>query len=85
MAHPAFELQQRIEGSCRQGLKLGLLGCEGLRHPLRRAVQAHIGDARQPVPKLLVEVVQVAEGAAEEEVLPNVGEGALHFALRLAR
>src|SRR3954469_23182669 len=34
------------------------------------------------MPELAIEVVEMAEGAGEEEVLPDIAEGALDFALR---
>ena len=84
MADAALELEQRIEGEGRQPLQFGLLGGKGFRDdPLGGAVQAHIGDSGQPVIELDVEVVQVAEAAAEEEVLADVAERPLHFPLRL--
>jgi hypothetical protein len=62
MADPPFELEQGIEGKGRQGLQLRLLGRKSLRNdPLRRAVQAGIGDRVEPVAQLGIEVVEVAK------------------------
>ena len=84
MADPALELEQGIEGQGRQGLQLRLLGGKGLRDdPLGRAVQTDIGDRVEPVAELGVEIVEIAEAAGQEEVLPDVAEGPLDLALRL--
>ena len=64
MADAPLELEQRVEGRCRQRLQLGLLGGEGLRDdPLRGAVQADVGDRVEPVGELAIEIVEIAEGA----------------------
>ena len=85
MADATLERQNGIEGSEGQRLQLPLLCREGLRDdPLRRAVQPHIGDV-EPVPKLIVEVLEVAERARQEEVLADVAERPLDFTLRLRR
>ena len=82
MADAALELEQRVEGEGRQGLQFGLLGGEGFRDdPLGGAVQPDIGDRRKPVVELGVEIVEIAEGAAEEEVLADVAEWPLDLAL----
>ncbi len=52
-------------------------------HPVRGGVDAGIGDLVEPLAELAVEVVAVAEAAAEEEVLPDVAERPLHLALGL--
>ena len=84
MADAAFELEQRVEGEGRQGLQLELLGSKGLRDDaLGGAVQPDIGDRRKPVLELGIEIVEIAEGAAEEEVLADVAERPLDFALGL--
>ena len=44
---------------------------------------ARIGEGVEPVPELGIQIVEVAERAAEEEVLPDVAEGALHLTLCL--
>jgi hypothetical protein len=46
-------------------------------------VQPDVGDHRKPVIELRVEIVEIAEGAAEEEVLADVAERPLDFALGL--
>jgi len=46
-------------------------------------VDAHVGDLVEPVLKLGIEVVEIAEAAAEEEVLPDVPERTFYFALGL--
>ena len=47
------------------------------------ACDAHIGDLIEPLPELGVEIVEIAEAAAEEEVLADVAERPLDLALRL--
>ena len=42
-----------------------------------------VGDLIEPVPELGIEVVEIAEAPAEEEVLPHIAERALHLALGL--
>ncbi|PZV36712.1 hypothetical protein B5V02_20305 [Mesorhizobium kowhaii] len=44
MADAALQLEQRVEGNCRKGLKFRLLSRKGLADALRGAVQAGIGD-----------------------------------------
>src|SRR5262249_42284782 len=46
-------------------------------------VPAPVSDGVEPVAKLGIQIVEVAEGAAEKEVFPDVAEGALHLALSL--
>jgi hypothetical protein len=72
-----------VEGLSRQRLQLGPLSGEGFRDdPLRGAVQADFGDGIEQDPKLAVEVVEVAEGARQEEALADVGERPLDLTLR---
>ena len=84
VADAPLQREQSVEGQSRQGLQLGPLGGEGFRDdPLRGAVQADVGDGIEPAPKLAVEVVEVAEGTCEEEVLADVGERSLDLPLGL--
>jgi len=84
MADPALELQQRIEGECRQRLELVPLGGEGVGDdPSRGAVQPDIGHRIEPVAQLIVEIVEVTEGPGQEEVLADIAERPLHLALGL--
>ena len=46
-------------------------------------MHARIGDRVEPMPELAVQIIEVAEGAAEEEVLPDIAERPLDLALRL--
>ena len=46
-------------------------------------MQPDIGDRRKPVVELFVEIVEIAEAAAEDEVLADVAERPLHFTLGL--
>src|SRR3989338_6576485 len=66
-----------IEGRDETGLLLG----EGLVDAAAGgAVHPDVGDGVQPLPALLVEVVPGGEGAAGEEVVLEVVEGALDLA-----
>ena len=49
----------------------------------RDGTDPDIGDRVEPVPELTVEIIEIAERAAEEEVLADVAERPLHFALGL--
>ena len=82
----AFEPEDRAEGSERQRAKMELLLGEGLvDHPMRRGMHPRIGHRREPVAQLLVEIVEIAEGACEEEVLADIAERALDLPFVLAR
>lgn len=84
VADATLQLEQGVEGQSRQGLQLRPVGGEGFRDdPLRGAVQADVGDGVEPAPKLAVEVVEVAEGTCQEEVLADVGERSLDLPLGL--
>ena len=50
---------------------------------LRGGVDTGIGDVVEPTAELSVEIVEVAERTAEEEVLANVAERPFNFALGL--
>ena len=76
--------EHRAVGRERQRLETRLLLGEGLvDDALRGGVHARIGDRVEPVPELGVEVVEIAEDAAEEEVLADVAERPLDLALGL--
>ena len=82
VAHATFQLQERIERRCGQRLQLGPLGRESLGDDLLRGtVNAHVGNLGEPFVELGIEIVEVAEAAGQEEVLPNVAERPLDFAL----
>ena len=67
---PPFEFENRPIRGERQGLQGRLFLGEGLvDDALRGCVHARIGDRVEPMPQLGVEIVEVAKGAAEEEVL----------------
>ena len=84
MADAPLELEQRVEGEGRKALQFRLLGGKGFRDdPLGGAVQADIGDGGQPVNELGVEIVEIAEAAAQEEVLADVAERPLHLTFGL--
>jgi hypothetical protein len=46
-------------------------------------MNADVGDGIEPADELGVEVFEVAEAAAEEEVLSDIAERSLHLSLRL--
>ena len=84
MADAALELEQRVERRRRQRPQLGPLGGKRLGDDLLRgAVYARVGDSCEPVIQLGVEIVEIAEAAREEEVLPDVAERTLDLALGL--
>src|SRR3546814_5567681 len=51
-------------------------------HALGRAVHPHIGDGVEPGDELGVEVLHIAEGSPQEEVLAYVAERPLYLPLR---
>jgi hypothetical protein len=80
----ALEREGATEGNRRHGLEGGfLLGKRLVHHPPRGGVGPRVGNRVEPVPKLDVEVVEIAEAAGEEEVLPDVAEGSLDLAFGL--
>ena len=79
-----LEPQHGLERPGRQRLEAGALLGEMLGDDAPGGgVDAHIGDLVEPLAELHVEIVEVAEAAAEEEVLADVAERALDLALRL--
>jgi hypothetical protein len=78
-------LQHRLERSGRQRLKMRQLFSEvfGDNAP-RGGVGPRIGDPIQPDPELQVQVLEVTEAAAKEEVLAHVAVWSLYFSLRLS-
>ena len=81
---PALQFEHRAERQRRQLLQLRLLLGEGFgHHPSGRGVNAHVGHGGEPVGELGVQVVEIAERPAEEEVLADVAERPLHLALGL--
>ena len=84
MADPALKLENRTERDQRQGLQCWHFLSKGFVHdPPRRCMQARIGDRAEPAIELGIQINQVAEHAAKEEVLPDVAERALNLALGL--
>jgi|SRR6516165_9688021 len=85
MADASFQFEELVKRPGRQRLQLRLLGSEGLAdNPACCAMETHVGNRREPVGKLGVEVVKVAERPGQEEVLPDVAERPLHFTLGLS-
>ena len=79
-----LEAQHCLEWSGRKLLKLRTFLGEMLGDDTPgRGMHAHIGNLVEPLSQLLVEIVEVAEEAAEEEVLADVAERPLDLALRL--
>ena len=73
VADAPFQLEHGIETMLGQCLQLGLLGHESLGDDtLGGTVDADIGDGTEPVDELSVEVIEVAEAAAEKEVLADI-------------
>ena len=84
MRHAAFETKRRLVGRKRQGLQRILFFCEGfVDDPPGRRMHARVGDRVEPMPELGVQILEVAERAAEEEVLADISERPLDFSLRL--
>jgi len=50
---------------------------------LRGRVDTGIGDVVEPMPELSVEIIEIAERSAEEEVLANIAERSFNFTLGL--
>ena len=81
---PALQRQHGVEGTGRERLEVAAFLGEMLDdNALGGGMQASIGDLVQPLDELGVQVVEIAEGAGEEEVLPHIAEGPLHLALGL--
>jgi hypothetical protein len=76
--------QHRLERAGRQSLETWVLFGEMLGDDTPRGgMDAHIGHRIEPVVELCIEVLEIAELAAEEEVLTHVTERPLDFALGL--
>src|SRR6185437_15605444 len=77
-----LEPQHRPVGCDGQGFQRRSILGEGLvDDPVGGRMHARIGDRIEPMTELLVQVVEVAERAAEEEVLADVAEWPLDFTL----
>jgi hypothetical protein len=84
VADAALQLEDGIEAMFGQCLQLGLLGGERLGDDaLCRTMGADVGNGVEPIGQLSIEVVEVAEAASEEEVLPDVAEWSLNLSLGL--
>ena len=67
----------------RQSLQRRFLLGEGfVDNALGSCVNPWVGDRVEPMAELRVEIIEVAERAAEEEVLADEAERPLHFPLR---
>ncbi|MEO0033705.1 MAG: hypothetical protein RIS94_3463 [Pseudomonadota bacterium] len=75
MADPALELEDRAERNQGQWLKCRHLLGEGfVDDPAGRGVQARIGDSAEPTTELRIQIIEIAEYSAKEEVFANVAE-----------
>ena len=81
-----LEAQHRLEraGRQRQQMRAFLGKVFGDDAPCGR-MHAGVGDIVLPLPELRVEVVEILEAAAEEEVLAHIAEWTLYLALGLYR
>jgi hypothetical protein len=71
----ALQLQHRAERSQRQWPQMLSFFGEGfVDHAQRRGMNSRIGDGIQPMPELGIEIIEIAEGARQEEVLADVAE-----------
>jgi hypothetical protein len=86
VADAALQLKHGVEAPCREALQLRLLGGEGFGNdPLCRAVHTDVGDGIKPVDQLDIEIFQIAEAPAQEEVLADIADRPLDLPLVLAR
>ena len=84
MREPSFQLQHRAVRRKYQWLQRWLFFREGLvDDALRGRMHTRIGDRIEPATELDIEVVEIAEWGAEEEVFANIAEWTLDFALGL--
>lgn len=84
MANPPLKLEDRAERNQGQWLKCRQLLGEGfVDDAAGRGVQARIGDSVEPVSELPIQIVEISEDAAKEEVLANVAERPLNLAFGL--
>jgi hypothetical protein len=82
MRDAPFELEDGTVGRQRQRLQERLLLGKGLvDDALCDGMDPRVRDRVEPMPELLIEVVEIAERATEEEVLTDVAEGALDLAV----
>ena len=82
MRDPPFQLQERAEGRQRQQFEMRLLLGECLvDDALGGGVHTRIGNRIEPMPQLGIQVVEIAEGAGEEEVLADIAKRPLDLAL----
>jgi hypothetical protein len=78
----SFKLQHGLKWPARRGLQVRLLLGKVFRDDTPRGgMRAPVGDVIQPLMKLRVEVIEIAEAATEKEVFAHIAERAFHFAL----
>jgi len=83
MRGASFEPRHRLIGHGWQRFERRLLFGEGLvDDALRRGVDARIGDRVEPFAELSIQIVEIAEGAAEEKILADIAERPLDLPLR---
>lgn len=81
LSNPALQPQHGLERAGRQRLQAGtLLGKVLADHAACCGMNTGIGDVVEPLAELLIEVVEVAEVASEEEVLADITEWAFDLA-----
>ncbi len=80
----SLEPQHGLERArCQRLKRRTLLGEVFGDNPLRRGMDARIGDLIEPLAELRVEIIEAAKAPAKEEVLADVAERALDLALGL--
>ena len=86
MADPTLHREHRIIRMCGQRDQERLFLCEGfIDHRVGRGVNTRIGDLSAPLIKLCIQIIHVPECTPQEDVLPDIAEGSLHFAFVFAR
>ena len=81
---PPLQPQDGPEGGQRQRPQEGMLLGKGLHdNAARGGMNARVGHGGQPVLQLPVQVLEIAKGAGQEEVLADVAEGPLDLAFGL--
>ena len=82
--HAPLEPEDCLVAGKRQGLeRILFFGKRLVDHPPGRRMHARIGNRAEPMPQLTVQIFEVAEGAGEEEVLPDIAERPLNLAFGL--
>jgi hypothetical protein len=81
---PPLQAQHRVERSQRQRPQEGLFLSKGFGDDAAcGGMHAGVGHCGKPVLQLPVQILEIAEGAGQEEVFPDVAEGPLDLAFGL--